>query len=512
MALTKVTYSMIDGAVVNALDYGVSTSKTAAENNTALQAALDTGMNVYLPTGEYAFSQITLGSQVLFGDGESSVLKLTSSPVATVITFGASNATISKLKINAPYAPNGVHLFLANAKQFITLSECFVEGWQGNLGFRMQNSYLIRVENCTFNPANAAIRFETCQYVWVDSNYFYTDSSSNPTGITSDPVYFENGGDLSITNNYIAGSCRDGIVLEGSNIQRFTISGNVVKNVDESGIWLETAHNLGTVSNNTVVGCNGLVYGLGNGITFNYSKDVSCVGNAVSDCTRGIWVSSGRVTITGNSVRSCNVGMYADGNDTNTDIILSGNLFERNEVGVSTNVVRNMSIIGNEFCYNDKNGIVFNTQINSSVIQGNNFRKNNTLGLTDPNVCSSIAFLTINYHGMQKVSVNNNTFTDETIGIRIQGNAAATGDYSSQIWGNQFFGTITSNYSFATDVRRLVETAPQSVLYDTAAPITGTWQQGCVVYNTAPTSGGYVGWVCTNGGAPGTWKTFGAIS
>ena len=45
-----------------------------------------------------------------------------------------------------------------------------------------------------------------------------------------------------------------------------------------------------------------------------------------------------------------------------------------------------------------------------------------------------------------------------------------------------------------------------------AAPTAGTWSAGDVVYNTAPTSGGYVGWVCTAAGTPGTWKTFGLIS
>lgn len=34
---------------------------------------------------------------------------------------------------------------------------------------------------------------------------------------------------------------------------------------------------------------------------------------------------------------------------------------------------------------------------------------------------------------------------------------------------------------------------------------------GDVVYNTSPTTGGYVGWVCTTGGSPGVWKGFGKI-
>jgi hypothetical protein len=42
-----------------------------------------------------------------------------------------------------------------------------------------------------------------------------------------------------------------------------------------------------------------------------------------------------------------------------------------------------------------------------------------------------------------------------------------------------------------------------------AAPTTGDWAQGDVIYNLAPTSGGFVGWVCTAAGTPGTWLAFG---
>lgn len=49
-------------------------------------------------------------------------------------------------------------------------------------------------------------------------------------------------------------------------------------------------------------------------------------------------------------------------------------------------------------------------------------------------------------------------------------------------------------------------------LYQAASPTTGTWQVGDIVYNSAPASAGYIGWVCTAAGTPGTWRTFGLIS
>lgn len=46
----------------------------------------------------------------------------------------------------------------------------------------------------------------------------------------------------------------------------------------------------------------------------------------------------------------------------------------------------------------------------------------------------------------------------------------------------------------------------------TAAPTAGAWLKGDIVWNTNPASAGYIGWVCTVAGSPGTWKTFGQIS
>lgn len=44
-----------------------------------------------------------------------------------------------------------------------------------------------------------------------------------------------------------------------------------------------------------------------------------------------------------------------------------------------------------------------------------------------------------------------------------------------------------------------------------AAPASGTWAVGDIVYNTAPAASGYVGWVCVTAGSPGTWRGFGLI-
>ncbi len=52
----------------------------------------------------------------------------------------------------------------------------------------------------------------------------------------------------------------------------------------------------------------------------------------------------------------------------------------------------------------------------------------------------------------------------------------------------------------------------QKTTIDTSAPTAGSWKVGNRVSHPWPTAGGYIGWVCTTAGSPGTWKTFGAVT
>lgn len=69
MALTKVTYSMIDGAVANILDYGADPTGVA-DSTSAIQAALDAASSVFIPPGTFKITTIYVdAAQRLFGAG-----------------------------------------------------------------------------------------------------------------------------------------------------------------------------------------------------------------------------------------------------------------------------------------------------------------------------------------------------------------------------------------------------------------------------------------------------------
>jgi hypothetical protein len=68
---------------------------------------------------------------------------------------------------------------------------------------------------------------------------------------------------------------------------------------------------------------------------------------------------------------------------------------------------------------------------------------------------------------------------------------------------------IIANFEAAQrNFEYLAARTPDSV---PAAPTTGLHSRGEVVFNSAPSAAGKVGFVCVASGAPGTWKAFGVI-
>lgn len=80
------------------------------------------------------------------------------------------------------------------------------------------------------------------------------------------------------------------------------------------------------------------------------------------------------------------------------------------------------------------------------------------------------------------------------------------------LWtAKKFTGPVFQN-GYAVKNYGAAYTSAKVRMLGTAAPTTDTYEQGDIVYNSSPSAGGFIGWVCVVGGTPGTWKTFGAIS
>jgi hypothetical protein len=110
MSLTKVSYSMINGAPVNIVDYGADATGVA-DSASAIQAAIDTGRPVYVPNGTFKVNSALTTSAAtfaMFGDNRNAVLDFSGggslsvsstltqiSDLSAAITGGGNTATFT---------------------------------------------------------------------------------------------------------------------------------------------------------------------------------------------------------------------------------------------------------------------------------------------------------------------------------------------------------------------------------------------------------------------------------
>lgn len=191
MALTKATYSMISGAVINILDYGASPSATGAVNRVAIQAAIDaaiastTTRAVYIPRGIFQIDAgIVLASPIrIFGDGfdisneTGSVIKTTQTTgvalefnnaigsfddgfiLENFMIVGPATGSAVGFQIEGAVWPNSVfrnlcaknmgsHGFYFDDCLSANVENCRAQGNGGN-GYRVAQSNALRFRGCT---------------------------------------------------------------------------------------------------------------------------------------------------------------------------------------------------------------------------------------------------------------------------------------------------------------------------------------------------------------------------
>ena len=74
-------------------------------------------------------------------------------------------------------------------------------------------------------------------------------------------------------------------------------------------------------------------------------------------------------------------------------------------------------------------------------------------------------------------------------------------------------GFTSANYTGSSNNNIVLnKPMPRKQLHLSAVPTAGTFVTGDIIFDSTPSAGGHIGWVCTAGGTPGTWKTFGSIT
>lgn len=358
----------------------------------------------------------------------------------------------------------------------------------------------------------------------------------NCTGITIDGQY------LSIEGNKISESAQGLIVAAES--ENISIANNIIfDTVNEHGMYVDA-------------GC----------------QNVAIVGNVVSN-TGGVgikfqWYDAGTTQEPSNLVISGNT-VFNTGTDgiqvlsttaTPTEKLngctISGNVVQ--DVGqdaILVRYVRNLNIADNTVLTAARYGIAC-TDTDTAVIDSNNIANTQFNGIFHDNTGDHVS-VTNNMVVSPGLSGDNTSGNSSGIlfgggigvgrnisGNYVYGDATKTqyalfytgGDQTkTRISGNSFINTNSSavrlkfpsealaywgeNYllSFSGDRQAInlstnLTQGSLPTFFATAAPSTGQWRLGDIVYNATPVAGGTIGWVCTATGTPGTWKTFGAIA
>jgi hypothetical protein len=238
---------------------------------------------------------------------------------------------------------------------------------------------------------------------------------------------------------------------------------------------------------------NNEIYGFGTCVRIDFAVYVVIQNNVLSSTVYSVYLNTtaNTVSILDNYIEvsgNNGIGVYGGGLSTPNDTVttIQSNSFicasGTNTTGIQLNDSANTNRFDNRIIGNYFSGFLLNDiRLNNpgtTVVDGNRCMSNVS--------ANSIYVQTVSKPPV--TIVNNWCFKALTL--------ATASDYTS---GNVILSNNASN-----NVYQLGKSA--------ASPTTGTWRVGDIVYNSAPASAGYIGWVCTVAGTPGTWKTFGLIS
>jgi parallel beta-helix repeat protein len=283
-------------------------------------------------------------------------------------------------------------------------------------------------------------------------------ASSTATGSPStDHLFLGNIGRQNIFHGWQAD-------VYGPNATRIVLSGNNFSHNTFSGIYCAKGTDV-TVTGN-VLSNNGSTNGA-SAIVLYDSNDVIIANNIVEgDATYGVCISS------------------AFPSNTLSDVVITNNRC----VGATSNTFWLETV--------DSSSSLRRVVISCNVVHGGACG----LWLGTAATGGVIDTVTVSNNIFESGTSASYSFHDASVGqstnLRLTGNAGGTANFNGDI-----IPSVNFNNSWNA-----------AVGYGVSSPTAGLWTQGAIIYNFAPMAGGTVGWVCTTGGTPGTWKTFGTIS
>lgn len=226
MSLTKVSYSMIEGAPVNVLDFGAvgdGTTNDTAAIQAAVNAALASGASLYVPAGSYLLtSQINVNlydaavarGLIIFGDGWRSLFIVNHTGTGFYINCNPSFGFYQAQLVNLTFTSGTNHpaKIVHNVGAINTLIDnCVFENATATYCVYNDNAYGLTLRGCIFARVTGTGVFYA--YTASLSTYSYVNSvegcdfSTITTGISAQ------GCDALLLSNTVFEECTSGVVI-----------------------------------------------------------------------------------------------------------------------------------------------------------------------------------------------------------------------------------------------------------------------------------------------------------
>lgn len=310
MSLTKATYSMINGAPANILDFGDNAVPGTTDMSPALTAALATGKSVFIPAGIYKLASTVnltgLEGQIVFGEGPTNTYIYTptdgdaafATTAYRLITlrdlaiFGVDNQSIGLLLGTRGVNPGGSGATFANSIRVnnVRFANCYRGIYAfGSNGGSFRDCFF---ETCTIGLYVQPVSVGDCNANNFDNMYFY--------GCGTAFQFLENadGGNDATENNFVGG-------LEACTTATFSVRGYA----NTFNLWLDSQSGAGAPTVNTL-DSNYYIIRNGGGIampTWGLSKATNFSGGNIDD--QNAWLS--KPAANGGAVLDCTDGLAA---------------------------------------------------------------------------------------------------------------------------------------------------------------------------------------------------------
>jgi len=467
MSLTKTTYSMISGAPANVADFG-AVGNGVADDTAAIQAAINSGAaRIVLNPGRYkitstlnltSFGQSLIGSSVAsYGDPQT---------YAKTILLHSFNGDLLRVNYDTSVVARGrnqivdINFESNSVRTGVAISITSQLNYITRCGFYRFADGAIRIRGKSYGTY---IQNPSCDECGSNGAYDISgDADTGPSATDYNTITIINGGifESSATGAISLKNC-DPFYIENNYIEPFnSASTNPMVRTENS----TSGNTEGWITNNYIGSLNG-----NNGFAISASgARINVIGNHAANFPDGVYVSViDGALITNNTISSVsNFGIQlASAALANNNVAVTGNSIIARTAGAET-------------------GIFLGNFVSRGTVTGNTILGAFTYGIR-LNACSNF-------------SVTGNSISP----VR-SGTLPGTGIREES--------TNTSNNSVAgNQVEASTRYVRSSWIYDVwtaaAVPVSGTWQQGNVIWNSAASAGGVPGWVCTVAGTPGTWK------